>query len=143
MRVERSLILETSIGVLFHTTLLFSLFLLFAGHNAPGGGFIGGLVAGAAFVLRYVDAGAAAVERSARVGPHLLLGTGLALAVLTGAASWIAGEAFLEAGELKLDVPVIGLVKTTSALPFDIGVFLVVVGLVLMVLTSLGAESER
>jgi multisubunit Na+/H+ antiporter MnhB subunit len=143
MRVERSLILETSIGVLFHTALLFSLFLLFAGHNAPGGGFIGGLVAGAAFVLRYVDGGAAAVARTARIGPHLLLGGGLALAVLTGAGPWLVGDAFLEAGKLELDVPLIGDVKATSALPFDIGVFLIVVGLVLMVLTTLGEEPER
>lgn len=143
MRPSRSLILETSVEALFHSALLFSLFLLFAGHNAPGGGFVGGLVAGAAFVLRYVDDGAAAVQRLAPVAPQALLGTGLALAVTTGAAGWVAGGEFLQSAKLTVDLPVLGTVKTTTSLPFDVGVYLVVVGLVLGVLCTLGSEADR
>jgi multicomponent Na+:H+ antiporter subunit A len=137
-----SLILDVCVRMVFHTALVFSVFLFFAGHNAPGGGFIGGLVAGAALVLRYVAGGAAEVRRTVPVAPHLLLGGGLALAVVTGAASLVAGGQFLESGVLTLDLPVLGTLKTTSALPFDAGVYLVVVGLVLALLRTLGAEAD-
>jgi multicomponent Na+:H+ antiporter subunit A len=139
---EVSLILETCVHTLFHTALLFSVFLLFAGHNAPGGGFVGGLVAGAAFVLRYVQGGAEEVDDAAPVSGSVLMGIGLTLAVATGAAAWLGGEEFLSSGKLQVDVPLVGVVKATSALAFDIGVYLVVVGLVVSVLTTLGAESE-
>jgi multicomponent Na+:H+ antiporter subunit A len=140
MRSERSLILTTAVGGLFHTAVLLSLFLLFAGHNAPGGGFVGGLVAGAALVLRYVDAGAEAVRRTVPIPPFVLLGVGLAIAIVTGAAAWIGGGAFLESATWSATVPLIGDVKTTSALPFDIAVYVVVVGLVLFLLEFLGSE---
>ena len=71
-------------------------------------------------------------------------GLGAALcAALTGAASWVTGEDYLRSGVLSLDLPVLGVVKLTSALAFDTGVFLVVVGLVLALLRTLGAEAER
>ncbi len=139
---EPSLILETCVAGLFHTALLFSLFLLFAGHNTPGGGFVGGLVAGAAFVLRYVEGGGREVNRATPISPMALMGGGLALAVATGAASWVAGGQFLESGKAELDVPLLATVKASSALVFDVGVYLVVVGLVLGVLTTLGDETQ-
>ena len=75
---------------------------------------------------------------------HVLpLGAGLLLSAVTGAAAWLLGADFLAGGYVELDVPVLGVVKATSALSFDIGVFLVVVGLVLLVLQTLGAEAEQ
>ncbi len=138
----RTLVLRTGVASVFHTALAFSLFLLFAGHNAPGGGFVGGLVAGAALVLRYLDGGSDGVGNTARVEAPTLLGAGLALAGLTGAASLVAGGAFLESAKATFEVPVLGEVHASSSLPFDVGVYLVVVGLVLMVLRTLGAEGE-
>lgn len=135
-----SLILETGVGALFHTALLFSLFLLFAGHNAPGGGFVGGLVAGAAFVLRYVEGGASAVVRAAPVPANALIGVGLTVAVATGVGSWVGGAQFLESAKVEFALPLLGKVKATSALLFDIGVYLIVVGLVVGLLTTLGGE---
>jgi multicomponent Na+:H+ antiporter subunit A len=143
MGFRRSLILDTGVRAVFHTVLLFSVYLLFAGHNAPGGGFIGGLVAGAAFMLRYVDGGVDDVRRSQPLPPDVMLGTGVVISIGTGMASWLAGGQFLESGYLELDVPVLGDVAVTSALPFDIGVYLVVVGLTLAVLSSLGAEETE
>lgn len=144
LRDERSLILDVGVGVVFHTALLFSAFLLFAGHNAPGGGFVGGLVAGVAFVLRYVTGGAAELDSAVRrVRPEALLGAGVALAAATGAASWLGGGQFLESAKRTFDLPVLGAINATSALAFDAGVYLVVVGLVLAVLTSLGGEEEE
>ncbi|HVL05767.1 MAG TPA: MnhB domain-containing protein [Acidimicrobiales bacterium] len=140
---EPSLILETCVHTLFHTALLFSVFLLFAGHNAPGGGFVGGLVAGAAFVLRYVEGGSGEVQDAAPVPGTVLMGTGLTLAVATGAAALLGDGEFLSSGKLEMDVPLLGAVKATSALAFDIGVYLVVVGLVVVILTTLGAEPDH
>jgi multicomponent Na+:H+ antiporter subunit A len=123
--------------------LVFSLYLLFAGHNQPGGGFVGGLVAGAAFVLRYVAGGRAALRAAVPVDPGIPVGGGLVLAAGTGMAAWLFGGQFLESGKLEADLWLLGHLKVTSALPFDTGVYLVVAGLVLAVLRTLGAEAER
>ncbi len=137
-----SLIFDTVLDMVFRTALLFSVFLLFAGHNAPGGGFVGGLVAATALVLRYVAGGAAEVDRVAHVHETTLLGSGLLIAALTGAAGWLMGDAFLASGKVEVDVPLMGTLKATSALPFDIGVYLVVVGLGLALLRSLGVAAD-
>ena len=139
----RSVVLETAVRLVFHTVLVFGVYLLFAGHNQPGGGFVGGLVAGCAFVLRYAVTGREGIGRAVPVDPSLPLGIGLLLAGGTGAAAWLLGGQFLESGYVELDLPVLGVVKATSALPFDVGVFLVVVGLVLLMLRTLGAEAEQ
>ena len=140
MKPERSLILSTSLAVVVPVAAVFSVFLLFAGHNAPGGGFVGGLVAGAALVLRYSEGGVAAVGGRHPALPSSLLAVGLGLAAITGVAPWLAGDALLESAVVEVDVPGVGDVKATSALPFDVGVYAVVVGVVLMVLHSLGRE---
>jgi len=137
-----SVVLETAVRLVFHTVLVFGVYLLFAGHNQPGGGFVGGLVAGCAFVLRYAVTGRAGLREAVPVDPSLPLGAGLLLAGCTGSAALLLGADFLESGKVELDVPVLGVVKATSALPFDTGVFLVVVGLVLVVLQTLGDEPE-
>jgi len=138
-----SVVLETAVRLVFHTVLVFGVYLLFAGHNQPGGGFVGGLVAGSAFVLRYAVTGREGIDQAVPLDPALPLGAGLLLAAGTGAAAWLFGGQFLESGKLELDLPVLGVVKATSALPFDTGVFLVVVGLVLVMLRTLGAEAEQ
>jgi multisubunit Na+/H+ antiporter MnhB subunit len=141
--VRRSLILDVGVQVLFHGILLLSLYLLFAGHNKPGGGFIGGLVCAGAFGLRYAAGGIGELRSVHRLDPSLLLGLGMLLSAGTAAASMVLGGQFLEQGYVDLDLPLLGHVEPTSALPFDIGVYLVVVGLVLMVLEALGAEVDE
>jgi multicomponent Na+:H+ antiporter subunit A len=141
--VRRSVVLETVVRLAFHTVLVFGVYLLFAGHNQPGGGFVGGLVAGSAFVLRYVASGRAELRAAVPVDPGLPLGLGLVVAVATGAGAWLFGGQFLQSAYVETDLPVLGHVKLTSPLLFDIGVWLVVVGLVLALLRTLGAEAER
>lgn len=136
------IILETLAGLVIRTTLVVALFLLFAGHNAPGGGFIGGLVAGATLVLRWVERDAEAVDRIVPGDSRLVLGVGLTVSALAGFGGWWWGTAFLDAVKLEADLPLLGHVKATTALPFDIGVFLVVIGLVAGVVESLGREAE-
>lgn len=140
--MRRSLVLDTVFDVVFRTAVVFSLFLLFAGHNAPGGGFIGGLVAGAGLVLRYVAGGVPEVRRVAPWSPDVVLGTGLVTAVAAGLGGWIWGDEFLESAKVEIELPVLGVLKATSALPFDIGVYVVVVGIALAILTSLGRAEE-
>jgi multicomponent Na+:H+ antiporter subunit A len=141
--VRRSVVLETTVRLVFHTVLVFSLYLLFAGHNQPGGGFVGGLVAGCAFVLRYIAGGRRVLREVVPVDPRLPLGGGLLLAAGTGCIALLVGGDFLESAKVTLDLPVLGELKASSVLVFDTGVYLVVVGLVLGVLRTLGAEAER
>jgi multicomponent Na+:H+ antiporter subunit A len=138
-----SLILQTAARALFHTIVVFSLFLLFAGHNNPGGGFIGGLVAAAALVLRYLAYGADDARQVMRVTPEQLLGSGGLLAVGAGLAGIVTGGAFLEDVALEwTGLPLLGDVTVTSVLVFDIGVYLIVIGVVYAVLGSLGREMD-
>ncbi len=140
--MRRSLILEASVRVLYPSIIVLSLFFLFAGHNQPGGGFVGGLAAAAAISLRYVAGGVRAVRRSFRLDPWTILGVGLVVSVVTALVPLLLGGAILEHGTLKLHPPLLGEVKATSALPFDIGVYLIVIGLVLMIFEAFGEDSE-
>ncbi len=120
--------LERIVELIFRPTLAFALFLLVAGHNAPGGGFIAGLVVGGAFVLRWLAGRTTPPVLGVR--PEPLLGLGLLIAVGTGVVPWLFGGVFLESAKLAVDLPLVGKLVTSSTLIFDIGVFLVVVGLV-------------
>lgn len=137
-----TLILQTAGRTLFHTLIVFSLFLLFTGHNAPGGGFVGGLVAGGALILRYVAEGSDDLRRLVPVTPPSVLGAGLACAAVAGAVGLVAGESFLTYEALELTLPLFGSVKLATVLLFDIGVYLIVVGMVYAILESLGAEMD-
>ena len=143
MRQPRSLILEVSVDLVFPVAMLLSLFLLFAGHNAPGGGFVGGLVAGAALVLRHIRGGSPDIARVVPVSWPVVTGAGLVVATLTGVAGYVVGDAFLESGKLSVKAPVLGTVKASTSLAFDVGVYLVVVGLVLAALQTLGQEEPE
>ncbi|MGI5203049.1 hydrogen gas-evolving membrane-bound hydrogenase subunit E [Spirillospora sp. CA-108201] len=144
-----SVVLEAAARFLGPTILVFSLYLLVAGHGHPGGGFVGGLVAGMAFVLRYLPGGRRELASALPVRPSVLIGGGLGLAVATGAAGWTAGGfphgEFLQGEIWHASPPVLGEVEVPTSLFFDIGVYLVVLGLVLTILTTLGAglEDER
>ena len=118
-------------------------YLLFSGHNEPGGGFAGGLVAGLALVLRYLAGGRYELGEAAPVDPGLLLGAGLLFAGGTGVVGLALGAEVLQTAILETTLPVLGDVKLVTSLFFDIGVYLIVVGLVLDVLRSLGAELDR
>jgi multisubunit Na+/H+ antiporter MnhB subunit len=140
--VRRSLIVDTSVHVIFHSVLVLSAYLLFAGHNQPGGGFPGGLVAGSAVGLRYVGGGIDSVRRAVPVRAWTILGTGLLLAALTATVPLALGDPVLESAVAVWHVPLLGDVHATSATLFDLGVYLVVVGLVLMVFEAFGDRPD-
>ncbi len=144
MRQLDSLILDTLVRTVVRLALVFSFFLLLAGHNAPGGGFVGGLVASIALVISFVSRGPAIVTRFGPVTPEIILGVGLMVAALTGLGGWVWGEHFLETAKATFNAPLIGEVAFTTSLPFDIGVYLVVFGLAGSILDTLGrVEEER
>ncbi len=138
--IERSAILDVVVDGVVRTALVFAVYLLFSGHNAPGGGFIGGLVVGISLVLVYLASGEEGTARVVRAAPPVLLGAGLGLAVLTGAGGWVWGSALLESHLWTLEVPLLGAVKIPSAMVFDIGVFAVVIGLAGALVAALGGE---
>ncbi|MFI7605396.1 Na+/H+ antiporter subunit A [Micromonospora sp. NPDC049366] len=140
---RRSIVLEVVTRLIFHTVVLFSLFLLFSGHNAPGGGFSGGLVASLALVVRYLAGGRYELAESAPIGAGTVLGAGLAVSVGTGVIALLAGGSVLQSARVDLYLPLIGHFYLVTSVFFDIGVYLVVVGLMLDILRSLGAEVDR
>jgi multicomponent Na+:H+ antiporter subunit B len=131
-----SLILRTAVRLLVVLLLVFSVFIFFRGHDEPGGGFIGGLIAAGAFALYSVAFGPKKTREMLRVSPRALLGFGLAAGVASGLLALFSGQAFLTGqwGEFSfgnLDM------KIGSPLLFDIGVYSVVVGFVLAFVLSL------
>ncbi len=140
---RRSVLLEVTTRLLFPLMMLFALYLLFAGHNNPGGGFAAGLVAGLGFTLRYLAGGRFELTESAPVHPGAVLGTGLLIALAAGLAPVAVGGTILQSATLDFWLPIWGEVHLVTAMFFDIGVFLVVIGLVLDILTSLGSEIDR
>jgi multicomponent Na+:H+ antiporter subunit A len=140
---RRSVIFEVTTRLLFHTMIVYSAYLLFSGHNAPGGGFAAGLVTGIALVVRYLAGGRYELGEAAPVQPGLLLGSGLFLSAGVGIVALLAGGSVLQSWIVDLHVPLLGTIHLVTSLFFDIGVYLVVVGLVLDILRTLGAEIDR
>lgn len=135
-----SLILQTATRLLLTLLLLFAIFLLLRGHNEPGGGFVGGLVAAAAFALYAIAFGPAAARRMVRVEPRRLISIGLLTAAGSGFVALLDGEPFLT-GQWET-VQILGLppIDLGTPLLFDGGVFLTVLGVTLTVILTLAEE---
>ncbi|WP_430782879.1 Na+/H+ antiporter subunit A [Actinoplanes sp. G11-F43] len=140
---RRSTMLEVVTRLLFHVIILLSVYLLFTGHNTPGGGFTGGLVAGLALTVRYLAGGRFELAAAAPVDAGAVLGAGLLTAVGTGVGALVLGGEVLQSAIIDLHIPLLGHLHLVTSALFDIGVYLIVVGLVLDVLRSLGAEIDR
>ena len=139
---NRSILLEVLVRFLFHPAMVVSVYLLFVGHNAPGGGFAGGLLAGLALVARYLAGGRYELGEAAPLDAGRLLGGGILLAAGTAAVPLIFGQQVLQSTWFEGSLGPFGISVGTSTL-FDIGVYLVVLGVVLDILRSLGAQVDR
>lgn len=136
---QSGLILRTATLVIMPLQLLFSIFLLLRGHNEPGGGFIGGLVAAGALSLYLIVFGAKAARRLILIDPKDILAWGLIFGLLATVPAVFLGQAFFTAQWLTLDI--LGTeVKLSTVLVFDIGVYLAVIG---TITTMFFALSER
>jgi multicomponent Na+:H+ antiporter subunit B len=130
-----SLILRTATRFLMPLLLLFALFLLLRGHNEPGGGFVGGLVVAAAFVLYAISAGVPASRRALLVHPSTLLSVGLLVALASALPALVVGRPFMSALWTEVGGTAIG-----TPLVFDVGVFLAVIGVVLTIVFTLAED---
>lgn len=144
---RRSVILTESDRWLFPIVMLVSVYVTFRGHNAPGGGFIGGLIAGSAFIIRYLAGLRLTIRLSLRrrriINPTTIIGVGLLISVVTACIPLMFGDALLESVIWKWQWPVFGEVKIVSSAFFDVGVYVLVVGVVLLALVSLAADPEK
>ena len=136
-------ILVTVSKLLLPIALLVSAFLFLRGHNEPGGGFIAGLVAGVALILQYIAEGSRST-RKRLPSEHLgIIGAGILIAVATGLGSWLFGYPFLTSTFTYVTLPIVGKFELASAMLFDLGVYLAVVGTVLLILSGIGRISPR
>ena len=140
---SRSIILEVVVRLVFHALMILSVFLLLSGHNAPGGGFAGGLVAGLALVARYLAGGRFELRATVPLDAGRILGIGLALAVFTALVPLFFGQPALSSSWVDVDLGPFGTLPFVTSTLFDVGVYLVVFGLVLDVLRSLGSEIDE
>lgn len=124
-------------------TLVVSFYILLRGHNLPGGGFIAGLITGIAFILQYVAGGITFASERVKLRPALLFGFGLLLAAGVGVASMMLGHPFLTSTHGYVYPPGVGKTELASAMIFDLGVYLIVVGAVLLILVEIGKLSDR
>lgn len=136
----RSLILVTAARPLVPLLLLFSIFLLLRGHNEPGGGFAGGLVAAAAFTLLAISRDPATARRALFVEPQTLIGLGLLVAIGAGVVGLLMGDPLLTGQWFEIALPGGLMLELGTPLVFDVGVYLVVLGATLTMVLTLAEE---
>ncbi|MGC5585560.1 Na+/H+ antiporter subunit A [Ornithinimicrobium sp. W1665] len=140
---RRSTILEIVTHLVFHTIMVWSIYLLLSGHNQPGGGFAAGIVAGLALCLRYLAGYGAELSAALPVRPASLLGTGLFIAGGSAVLPMLFGSPALRTWITDVHVPLLGEVHVVTSLLFDVGVYLVVLGLMLDILRSFGSGIDE
>jgi multicomponent K+:H+ antiporter subunit A len=131
------------VRLLFPMAALVSIYFLLRGHNAPGGGFVGGLVMATAVIVQYMVSGTVWVEARLRIHPQVWIAFGLLAAAGAGFGAWLASRSFLTALASDVHVPLIGDVHVSSVLAFDLGVYMLVVGATVLMLVALAHQSLR
>jgi multicomponent K+:H+ antiporter subunit A len=123
--------------VLMPIALVVGLYIFLRGHNQPGGGFVAGLVVAIALLMQYMASGFAWTQERKRIEYHTMIGLGVIIAGLTGAGAWLAGQPFLTSAFTYVHLPPIEEFELATAMLFDLGVFLTVLGAVMLMLYSL------
>jgi multicomponent K+:H+ antiporter subunit A len=129
--------------LLLPVAAVISIFFLMRGHNAPGGGFVGGLVMATAFIVQYMMSGTLWIEARMRIHPHDAIGLGLLCAGGAGCGAWLVSRNFLANLAWHGNLPLIGEIHLSSTLLFDLGVYLLVVGSTVLMLVALAHQSLR
>ncbi|WP_150299728.1 monovalent cation/H+ antiporter subunit A [Pseudomonas profundi] len=140
-RATRPLMLVNLTRVILPLALLVSVYIFFRGHNLPGGGFIAGLITAVALILQYVGSGEQWTTQRWGVNYHHLAGIGVLIAGLTGLGSFAFGYPFLTSAFGYFHFPLVGEVELATAMLFDLGVYLTVVGATLLILANIGKLS--
>ncbi len=131
------------VRLMLPVAFLMSVYFLLRGHNAPGGGFVGGLILATVFILQYIVSGVVWVETRMRILPQYWISFGLMTAGLTGICAWPASKPFLSALNWHGTLPLIGEIHLSSVLLFDLGVYMLVVGATTLILVALAHQSLR
>lgn len=134
----QSIILKTATRYLIPLMLLFSVFIYLRGHNEPGGGFVGGLVAASAITLYSIAFGTQSARDLLKVDPRALMGTGLLMAAISGLIPMFSGYPFLTGLWGEREFPVLH--KLGTPLLFDTGVYLTVIGITLLIIFELSDD---
>ena len=140
---QRSVVFEVVTRVIFYPIIIFSVYLVFIGHNLPGGGFAGGLAAGMALMMRYLAGGRVELNEAAPVDAGVVLGLGLTIATTSGLVPLLLGFSPLQSAIVDIPFGPLGELHLVTSVFFDLGVYLVVIGLVLDILRSLGGGIDR
>ncbi len=136
------MVLDTLSRTLLPMALLISVFIFLRGHNLPGGGFIAGLITAVALILQYVSHGVTWAQQRQPFSYHGIAGLGVMIAGLTGLGSWLFGRPFLTSAFGHFHLPLIGEFELATAMLFDLGVYLAVVGATLLILSNIGHVSQ-
>ncbi|MCE8013858.1 monovalent cation/H+ antiporter subunit A [Billgrantia desiderata] len=132
------LILSVVAQILLPLALLVSVYIFLRGHNQPGGGFIAGLITATALILQYMARGHDWTRERLPISYPIVAVSGLAVALATGLGSWLFGFPFLTSAFGHFHLPLVGEFELATAMLFDLGVYLAVVGATLMILINLG-----
>ncbi len=131
------------VRLLLPVSVLVSAYFFMRGHNAPGGGFVAGLVMSIALLLQFIVSGTEWVEEHLRIYPRRWIAIGLLLALATGGGAVVLGYPFMTTHTAHLHLPLLGSLHVPSALFFDLGVFSIVLGSTMLILTALSHQSVR
>ncbi|KMK77541.1 Na(+)/H(+) antiporter subunit B [Alkalihalobacillus pseudalcaliphilus] len=132
--------LQTISRVVVYIILIFSVYLFLAGHNSPGGGFIGGLMTASALLLMYLVFEKKSIKKSLNINFEAMIGVGLIITILTGVIGVLNGDSYLTQYFDYYQLPILGETELTTALPFDLGIYLVVVSIALTIILSIAED---
>ncbi|MHA6252846.1 Na(+)/H(+) antiporter subunit B [Oceanobacillus sp. CAU 1775] len=135
-----NMMLQTGIKIITFIVFAFSIYLFFTGHNNPGGGFIGGLMTASAILLLYLAFDKKIVNKTVSFNFTTIIGVGLLFAVATGIIGIFFEDPFLTQYFDYFQFPIFGEVELTTALPFDLGVYLVVVGAAMTIILAIAGD---
>jgi len=136
-RDRHPLMMVVATRAMLPIAVMVGLYIFLRGHNQPGGGFVAGLVISIALLMQYMASGFAWAQLRQRMEYHSMIGWGVIIAGLTGVGAWLAGKPFLTSAFGYLHFPPIEEFEWATAMAFDLGVFLAVLGAVMLMLYSL------
>ena len=143
MYKTNNIILQTTTRIIAFILLGFAVYLFFAGHNSPGGGFVGGLVTSAAVVLMYMSYGVEQMNKILPINFMALIPIGLLIAVLCAAGSMVFGYPFLTHTFGHFAIPIFGEVELATAMIFDLGVYLSVLGTTMSIILNIAGDQAE
>nr|7QRU_B Chain B, Na(+)/H(+) antiporter subunit B [Alkalihalophilus pseudofirmus] len=137
---SNDVLLHSVTRVVTFIILAFSVYLFFAGHNNPGGGFIGGLMTASALLLMYLGFDMKSIKKAIPFDFTKMIAFGLLLAIITGFGGLLVGDPYLTQYFEYYQIPILGETELTTALPFDLGIYLVVVGIALTIILTIAED---